>query len=212
MMNTKKISGVVFDFGGVMTTTTMPTRVIDLAAKLNIPYKPISDGFDKYRLQYDGGFMTIEEMYDHIWSDAGLDLPKDVREAFLAADVSCWLYHNEKTLYWMKALKERGFKIGILTNMAPKFAQDHFKKEFSEYIVQADAMVISGEVKLFKPQKEIYELLQSRIGLPPEELCFIDDLEVNINAAKNCRWQGIRFINNEQVERDFEALLAAAAN
>lgn len=45
-------------------------------------------------------------------------------------------------------------------------------------------MVISGDEGLVKPQREIYDLLRERIGLPASELCFIDDLEKNINAGE----------------------------
>ena len=37
-----KIRAVVFDFGGVMTTSTMPERVIDLANETNIPFREYS--------------------------------------------------------------------------------------------------------------------------------------------------------------------------
>ena len=46
-----KITAVVFDFGGVMTTSTMPLRVMDLAAETGIPWDAIKRGFDAHRLR-----------------------------------------------------------------------------------------------------------------------------------------------------------------
>ena len=50
-----KISAVVFDFGGVMTTSTMPQRVIALAKEKGIDWNVFVDGFNAHRLDYDAG-------------------------------------------------------------------------------------------------------------------------------------------------------------
>ena len=47
-----KISAVVFDFGGVMTTSTMPQRVIALAKEKGIDWNVFVDGFNAHRLDY----------------------------------------------------------------------------------------------------------------------------------------------------------------
>ena len=199
-----RISGVVFDFGGVMTTSTMPERVRKYTEKFGIDWKHLETGFAKYRRLMDGGFMTIEKMYELIWADADITLSAEVQAKILEEDYASFLenYRNLKTLAWMKALKESGYKIGILTNMPPAFAI-RFRKVYPEFIALADAMVISGEEGMFKPQKRIYDLLRERIGLPAEELCFIDDVESNCEGAWRAGWHAVRFENNAQVERDF---------
>lgn len=198
-----EVKAVAFDFGGVMTTSVMPDRVKPLAAEYGIPWSAIEAGFRKYRNLYDGDFLSLSEMYARIWADAGLAPNAQAVDRICEADVSSWLYRNERTLVWMKSLKARGFKIGILTNMPSSFGRDHFRRAFADFVGLADAMVISGEEKLYKPQPEIYRCLQDRIGFAPSELCFIDDLAVNIAGAKSCGWHGIRFGSNDQVERDF---------
>ena len=76
-----------------------------------------------------------------------------------------------------------------------------------DFIVLADAMVISGDEGIVKPQREIYDLLRSRINLPAEELCFIDDAEKNVNGSRVAGWNAIRFVTNDQVEADFEKFI-----
>ena len=203
-----KISAVVLDFGGVMTTSTMPQRVIALAKEKGIDWNVFVDGFNAHRLDYDAGRITLGEMYALMWGDAGLSVSDETTAAFMKADDESWCYRNERTLEWMKALKGRGFKIGILTNMAPKFAREHFEPVFADFIVLADAMVISGDEGIVKPQREIYDLLRSRINLPAEELCFIiDDAEKNVNGSRVAGWNAIRFVTNDQVEADFEKFI-----
>ena len=196
--------GVVFDFGGVMTTTTMPSRVKKVTDDFGIGWDDLERGFARYRRLMDGGFITIDEMYSLIWADADIDLPADVRARILEEDYASFMegYRNLKTLEWMRSLKSDGFKIGILTNMPPSMAP-RFRRVFADFIEIADAVVVSGEERMFKPQRRIYDLLRERIGLEPDELCFVDDVESNCEGARRSGWHAIRFVDNDQAERDF---------
>ena len=201
------IEAVVFDFGGVMTASTMPRRVMALAAEKGLDWQIFVDGFNAHRLDYDAGRITLEEMYRLMWADAHLEVPDATTAEFLKADDESWCMRNERTLEWMRDLKSRGFKIGILTNMAPRFGREHFRTRYADFIALADAMVISGDEGIVKPQREIYDLLRSRIDLPATSLCFIDDVEKNIQGARDAGWQAIRFVSNDQVAADFEKML-----
>jgi len=203
-----KVSGVVFDFGGVMTTSTMPERVRACVRDFGIDWQALERGFGRYRRLMDGGFLTIDQMYDLIWADADISISPEQKARILEEDYASFLegYRNLKTLRWMQALKAQGYKVGILTNMPPTMAP-RFRRVFADFVATADAMVISGEEGMFKPQRRIYDLLRDRIGLPAEELCFIDDVESNCDGARAVGWQAVRFADNEQVERDFKSLV-----
>ena len=199
------IKAIVFDFGGVMTSCSMPVRVRAVVDELHLPWEAIVNGFGKYRLDYDRGEITVKELYDRIWKDAGVSVSEENRRRIEAADNSSWLYRNERTLRWMRQLKAGGYRIGVLTNMPPGFAP-LFREHFADFLELADAIVISGEEGIVKPDPAIYALVQTRLGLKPEELLFIDDLERNCQAARDCGWQALRFESNDQIEaaaRDF---------
>lgn len=197
-----EIKGCVFDFGGVMTTATMPERVRPLVKKLGVEWSALEAGFSKYRRLMDADSMTLDEMYEKIWADAGVALSAEVRAKIVEEDQASFLYRNERTLAWMRELKSKGYKIGILTNMCSDFAR-RFRETFPDFIELADAMVVSGEAKMYKPQREIYDLLRNRIGLAAEELCFFDDVESNCQGARDAGWKAIRYVSNDQIERDF---------
>ena len=203
-----KISGVVFDFGGVMTTSTMPERVRKCTNEFGIDWRHLADGFARYRRLMDGGFISIGEMYDLIWADADIALTPEQKARILEADYASFLegYRNMRTLEWMKAVKRSGRRIGILTNQPLDFAA-RFRKVFADFIAVADVMVISSEEGMFKPQKRIYDLLRERIALPAEELCLIDDSEANCDGARRAGWHAVRFEDNDRAERDFKRLV-----
>jgi|GEM_PF-248643 len=203
-----KINGVVFDFGGVMTMSTMPERVRRCVDEFGINWECLERGFARYRRLMDGDYMTLEEMYELIWADAGIEIPKSVKERILEEDRASFMegYRNLDTLEWMRELKAKGYRIGILTNMPTDFAKQ-FRRVYSDFIELADAMVISGEERMFKPQRRIYELMQKRFGIPAAEICFVDDVEANCEGARAAGWQAIRFEGNERVKIDFRRMV-----
>ena len=202
-----KKCAVVFDFGGVMTTSTMPRRVQEVAKANNIPWEAILAGFAKYRHAYDAGNISLIDLYKNTWRDAALDVSDELTAKIIEADRASWLYRNERTRDWMRKLKAEGRKIGILTNMAPDFAP-LFKEHFADFIEIADAMVISGLEHMHKPNRDIYDLEQARMNLEPGRLIFIDDVEENCVGARAAGWKAIRFVSNDQVESDFAKLIA----
>ncbi len=54
-----------------------------------------------------------------------------------------------------------------------------------------DAVVISHEVGMRKPELRIFRHAAGLIGLPPGECVFIDDIEANVTAARECGMAGI---------------------
>ena len=72
-----------------------------------------------------------------------------------------------------------------------------------------DAVVISGEVGMRKPEPEIYELTMERLGdVRAEECAFLDDLDVNCEAARALGMAAVRFEHAEQAIAELEALLS----
>ena len=68
-----------------------------------------------------------------------------------------------------------------------------------------DDIVVSADVGMAKPDARIYALSAQRLGLPPDECVFIDDLPRNVEAAREAGMQAVHFRVNEH---DLEAQLA----
>jgi epoxide hydrolase-like predicted phosphatase len=73
-----------------------------------------------------------------------------------------------------------------------------------------DAVVISGEVGLRKPEPEIYRLTAERLGLGPEECVFVDDLAPNVRGAAAVGMVGVHYVDHGRVVTELEELLALA--
>ena len=67
-------------------------------------------------------------------------------------------------------------------------------------------MVVSGKVKMMKPEPAIYDYLLNTHSLNPKETIFIDDLEENILAAKLKGIHGIVFKTPLELLETLESL------
>ena len=71
-----------------------------------------------------------------------------------------------------------------------------------------ETVVDSGFVGLRKPDRAIYELVLERLGLPAAACAFVDDLAVNIEAARGLGFAVVHYRDTEQAIAELDALLA----
>jgi glucose-1-phosphatase len=68
-----------------------------------------------------------------------------------------------------------------------------------------DGFVLSHEVGAAKPEAKIYREAIARAECRPEECFFIDDLAVNVEAARTHRMEALQFFSVEQLEHELRA-------
>lgn len=95
-------------------------------------------------------------------------------------------------------LKKRGFCVYLLSNYPVSLFELHTECGKFPFLDKVDGKVVSGFVKLVKPDREIYEYLLRTYDLKAEECVFLDDRKENVEAAKNIGMAGILFENYEQ--------------
>jgi putative hydrolase of the HAD superfamily len=72
-----------------------------------------------------------------------------------------------------------------------------------------ELIVDSAFVGMRKPEREIYELTLERLGeVAPPECVFIDDTDVNCDAARELGMSAVNFKSNEQAIGEIEAALS----
>ena len=69
-----------------------------------------------------------------------------------------------------------------------------------------DAVVISGEVGMRKPERRIYLYTAEVLGLDPPECVFVDDLAQNVRGAVAAGMVGIHHTSAERTAEELEAL------
>jgi len=96
-------------------------------------------------------------------------------------------------------------KLGILSN-ADVSLRVRLEGEIGIHAL-FDDIVCSAEVGMAKPEPGIYTLAAERLGLPPGQCVFVDDLDSNVEAAQGVGMQAVLF----RVDKgdDLRAQLAA---
>ena len=91
----------------------------------------------------------------------------------------------------LRARRDEGeaLRLYYLSNMPTPYAR--VLEERHAFFRWFDGGIFSGDVRMLKPQREIYELLASRYRLQPGETVFIDDSALNVAAARELGWQAI---------------------
>ena len=109
---------------------------------------------------------------------------------------------DERMLAAVKRARAGGIRTGLISNSMGEGRYD--RAAFPELF---DGVVISGEVGLHKPQPEIYLLGCERIGLPPGECVFVDDLRENCEGAEAVGMTAILHRGAERTVPELERLL-----
>ena len=103
----------------------------------------------------------------------------------------------------LQKLKEK-YKLYGLTNWSAETFPIVFKRY--SFFTLFDGIVISGEEKLIKPDKKIFELMLDRYHLEAKNALFIDDNMNNIQAAKEMGFTTIHIQEKTDLKRELYAL------
>jgi putative hydrolase of the HAD superfamily len=111
------------------------------------------------------------------------------------------IQENVEVLY---DLKSNGYKLYILSNFIVE-AYDFVKNKYP-FLSLFDGEIISGKVKVIKPDLEIYQKLINKYNLIPEECIFIDDVRAFLSRAKKLNIKTILFTQTTDLRTELRNL------
>ncbi len=197
-MNHPLQPAILFDFGGVLMDWNahyLYDSLLDSPVAVDQFLEEI--GFSAWNLDMDGGRPFAESV-----ADLSRQFPQHA--ALLHAYDERW----EETLRGpiqpsleiLRALKRRGYPLYGLTN----WSEEKFEITRRKYPIfdVFENIVVSGTVKLTKPDPRIFALTLQTIGRPAQECLLIDDSQKNILAASAMGFQTIHFKSPEQLQAE----------
>ena len=186
-----KLRGVITDWGGVLTSPILETVNAwielegidrDSYAAVMRPWVTQAYGPDGSRNPVhalERGECTDEEFERQLASQLtridGSPVPADgLLARMFAATLLDPAMHG-----LLRAIRRAGFRTALLSNSWG--ADDYPRHLFPELF---DAVVISAEAGMRKPEPRIFLHVTGLLGLEPAECVFIDDIEANVQAAE----------------------------
>lgn len=192
------IKNIVFDIGNVLTDYRWreflqekgyDREMVERIARASVagPYwKEMDRGvWDRETLM--GKFISIDPAIEEA-----------LRHAF--ADIRGLVTPRAYAIPWVESLRAKGYGVYYLSN----FSQVAFEEcaDALAFLPYMDGGVLSFQEKLVKPEPAIYRLLLARYGLEACQCVFLDDLEENVEAARQQGFAGIVFETKEQAQRE----------
>jgi epoxide hydrolase-like predicted phosphatase len=123
------------------------------------------------------------------------------REVFFEA-----LHPNEPMIELMRECKAGGRRMAMLTNNVQEW--EPLWRTMLPVDEIFETVVDSGFVGYRKPERQIYEITLERLGLPASACLFVDDLEVNIEAARELGFATVHYREPDQAIAEVRAALA----
>ncbi len=210
------IKAIISDFGGVLTTPLfggfariMEAQGLPIEALGHAMVKASERHGENPLFDFERGRMTEAEFFallgDALEEEVGRRVPlQDFAEHYFSH-----LSPNHELIAHLRRVRdERGIRLALLTNNVREWeARWRSMLPVDELF---ELVVDSAFVDMRKPEPGIYALTLERLGLPGEACAFIDDLEVNCDAAREHGIHPIRFESTDQVVRELDALLDGA--
>jgi putative hydrolase of the HAD superfamily len=210
-MTETNIKALVFDIGGVLFLPKENGREKHLLSSFRETcFLLQEDGVDTSQVQetlYDiykkssKGEISKEETLNLMSSELDV-LPDTVEKLFEKAYRNNTIENTELYEFILK-LKKSGYKIGVLTT------QSHLSTNVlvpEKYRNNFDALEISCEDGVKKPDEEAFKLIIKRLAISSEESVFVDDKQENLDAAEKVKMKTALFENNKQLVSRFKEL------
>ena len=178
------IKNVIFDLGNVLIDFK-PIKYIkslgyDDEKALEIFNKTIKDSI---WADMDRGIYRDKESYVKAFKTKYPEIQDDIDKFLGGPWMENVIFPLKDNLKMIDLVKEKGLKYYILSNY-PKDAFE-YTYDMCPFIQNAYGMVISYDVLMIKPDKNIYLKLLDKYGLKANECLFIDDLDINVEGAKS---------------------------
>jgi putative hydrolase of the HAD superfamily len=210
------IRAVISDFGGVLTTPLLGSFLAFQdetgipAEALGVAMQRIAERQGEHPLfELERGRITevdfLAALRDELTADLGHE-PELHRFSEIYFDA---LHPNEPMIELMRGLRNRGYRMALLTNNVREW--EPLWRAMLPVDEIFEVIVDSAFVGLRKPEPEIYELALDRIGgVGAADCLFVDDVEHNVVAARELGMGAVHFRSNDQAIPEIEAALTSA--
>jgi epoxide hydrolase-like predicted phosphatase len=142
------------------------------------------------------GHLAEEEFEPRFATILGVEAPNLIDRMFAGGR------SEELMLAAVARAREQAVKTGLISN---SWGTRRYDRALLARLF--DAVVISGEVGMRKPTPAIYELAARRVGLPPRQCVFVDDLPFNLDPAAELGMATVHHTSAPETIAQLERLL-----
>ncbi|MBS1887074.1 MAG: HAD family phosphatase [Actinobacteria bacterium] len=208
------MEAVVSDFGGVLTTPLM-SSFLALQDAHGVSGEDFGEAMRAAAAAGDGEVPLFKLERGDITEPEFLELLRDGLEARLGHRPELHRFReiffealdpNEPMIELMRECRRGGRRMAMLTNNVQEW--EPLWRTMLPVDEIFELVVDSGYVGYRKPERQIYEITLERLGLPATACLFVDDLEVNCDAARELGFRTVHYRDADQAIAEVRAALA----
>jgi epoxide hydrolase-like predicted phosphatase len=207
-----RLRALVVDWGGVLTEPLQTA----IAAWAEVDGVPVDDyvavmrewlGVTQGELARDNpvaalerGEIEVPQFEDELAARLAERSGRQVEARGLLGRMFAEFAHEPAMSSLVLRAKQAGLTTGLLSN---SWGNEYPREGWDEMF---DAVVISGEVGMRKPEPEIFAHVLGLLGVRAEETVFVDDLSPNVVAARSLGLVAVHHTSYDETAAELERL------
>jgi putative hydrolase of the HAD superfamily len=206
-----RLDAVVSDFGGVLTSPLLgafaafqvdgvPLPALGLALRAAAERDGVNPLFE-----LETGRLSEPEFLARIERELAVQLGRAITLPRFAERYFAALTPNHELFAYYRRLRGSGLRLALCTNNVREW--EPLWRPMLPLDEVFEVVVDSAFVGLRKPDPEIFELTLDRLGVPAGRAVFVDDLDVNVEAARALGMRGVVFRTTDQAIAELDAML-----
>jgi epoxide hydrolase-like predicted phosphatase len=196
------IEFVYFDLGNILLSFDPVLACKGLAGQMN------STPIEARKALYDSG---LEEKYEH-GEVTSREFAAQLRQYFgrpesevsdsaIVESISNMFEPIESMEGVLDSVRAAGYRVGLLSNTCIGHWSWIEQQQFSVMDFSFDATILSFEVGSMKPDRRIYEVAEESANVPVETILFLDDRQMNVQAAQSYGWNAAQCLGGREAIR-----------
>ncbi|MDG3003022.1 HAD family hydrolase [Paludisphaera mucosa] len=201
-----RLPALMFDFGNVLAFFDYGIIYRKFGARLGLSAGAFQEmvearGVKALLAEFEAGRLTPEEFSARVQEAVGLDIPF---EEFVA-DWEDIFELNQPVAALVAELKAAGYTL-LLGSNTNAIQSAFYRRRFRETIDHFDHVVLSHEALAMKPGRAFFDACVAAVGAPAGSCVFIDDVEENVQGARDAGLLGLVYRDPAGLVRDLLAL------
>ena len=183
---------IVFDLGGVLLDYAPERRVAAIAAACRTDEESVRAFLAGPLVRdLDAGLATP----DHLARDLG-HLAEGRIDRDEAARLWLSVFRPNRPLWELLPPLSRDYRLACFSN------NPGFVRQILPQHVTIDPVILSAEIGALKPEPASFAAAETRLGVDPSDILFVDDAYRNVTAARSRGWNALHYRSPEQLLAD----------
>jgi epoxide hydrolase-like predicted phosphatase len=202
---------LICDFGGVLTTP-LQEGFLAYQEESGVSLEELGKAMGRAAEEHGDHPLFVLERGEITEGEFRARIERHLEDGFDLARLRALYFErispNTAMVEFVRDLRRRGVRAALLTNNVREW-EPLWRAKLPEVDELFEVIVDSAFVGLRKPDPAIFELTLERLGgVAPQRCVFVDDLDVNCEAARALGMAAVRFENAEQAIPEVESALS----